>query len=173
SPEQVAGRLAVDYPNDLAMRVCHETIYRFIYARAQATEKLWEYLPRKQKKRRKQHGRSVHKSRIPDRVSIHERPEAINDRSQFGHYEGDSIEGRRSVGDGIHTEVERLSRKLFARKVGRIGSRETTDAQLLIFSGLPAVARLSTTLDNGREHHLHGELKQCPGFRRLLCRPLL
>lgn len=164
SPEQVAGRLLLDYPDDSDMRVCHETIYRFIYAAGQAEEKLWEYLPRKQKKRRKWAGRSVHKSRIPDRVSIHERPEAINDRSEFGHYEGDSIEGKRSVGDGIRTEVERLSRKLFARKVGRIASREAVNAQLRIFSNLPPGARLSTTQDNGRENHLHGELTTALGL---------
>lgn len=164
SPEQVSGRLPLDHPDDLSMRVCHETIYRFIYAPKQADEKLWEYLPRKQKKRRKWAGRSVRKSRIPNRVSIHERPEAINDRSEFGHYEGDSIEGNRSVGDGIHTEVERFSRKLFAQKVGRIASRETTDAQLQIFSQLPPEARRSTTLDNGREHHLHGELTALLGL---------
>jgi len=158
SPEQVAGRLPVDYPDDPSMRICHETIYRFIYAPEQAEEKLWEYLPRKQTKRRKQHGRGVHKSQIPDRVSIHKRPETANDRSEFGHYEGDSIEGKRSVGDGIHTEVERLSRKLFARKIGRIASRETTEAQLQIFGSLPSAARLSTALDNGRENHFHGEL---------------
>ncbi len=164
SPEQIAGRLLVDYPEDTGMRVCHETIYRFVYARAQAEEKLWEYLPRKQQKRRKQNGRSVQRSRIPDRVSIHYRPTEIDDRSQFGHYEGDSVEGKRSVGDGIHTEVERLSRKLFAVKVGRIASREAADAQLQIFGSLPPVARLSTTLDNGREHHLHGEVTAALGL---------
>lgn len=164
SPEQVAGRLPLDHPDDASMRVCHETIYRFIYAPGQAAEKLWEYLPRKQKKRRKWTGRSVHKSRIPDRVSIHERPEAINDRTEFGHYEGDSIEGKRSVGDGIRTEVERLSRKLFAGKVGRVASRETVDAQLQIFSKIPPEARHSTTQDNGRENHFHGELTAALGL---------
>lgn len=158
SPEQVAGRLPLDYPEDSSMRVCHETIYRFIYAPKQANEKLWEYLPRKQKRRRQLHGRSVQRSRIPDRVSIHDRPETVNDRSEFGHYEGDSIEGKRSVGDGIRTEVERLSRKLFAVKIGRIASRETVEAQLQIFREVPPEARLSTTQDNGRENHLHGEL---------------
>lgn len=81
SPEQRMGRLPLDYPDDPAMRVSHEPIYRYIYAPEQADEKLWEYLPRKQKKRRKQHGRSVHRSQIPDRVSIHERPDVVNDRS--------------------------------------------------------------------------------------------
>jgi len=164
SPEQITGRLKRIYPDERNRHLSPETIYQFIYAREQADKLLWEYLPRKQKKRRKQHGRSVHKSRIPDRVSIHDRPEEVEDRTEFGHYEGDSIEGKRSVGDGLRTEVERLSRKLFARKVGRIASLEAVEAQLEIFSKIPPAARLSTTQDNGRENHLHGELTATLGL---------
>lgn len=171
SPEQIHGRLPKDYPNDRRMRVSPETIYAFIYAAEQADEKLWEYLPRKQKKRRKRPGRKVHRSRIPDRVSIRERPEAVNDRSEFGHWEGDSIEGRRSVGDGIHTEVERKSRKLLARKVGRITSLETAKAQLRMFGQLPVGARHSTTLDNDRENHQHGTLRRKLGIQAYFADP--
>jgi IS30 family transposase len=159
SPEQISGELPKAYPDDWDMRVSHETIYGYIYAPDRADEKLWEYLPRKQKKRRKRPGRKVHRSHIPDRVSIHERPEAVNQKIEFGHYEGDSVEGKRSVGDGLHTEVERVSRKLFARKVARIASADTATAQTKIFASLPAEARRSTTLDNGCENHAHGQLK--------------
>ena len=160
SPEEIAGRLTIDSPNDPTMRIAHETIYAYIYADENKSRKLWEYLPRKQTKRRKQHGRSVHKSHIPDRVSIHDRPPEIDGRSQFGHWEGDTVEGQRSKKDGIHTEVERLSRKLAAMKIARIASEETSLVQLQIFAALPLKARLSTTLDNGKEQHLHGRLKQ-------------
>lgn len=165
SPEQICGRLQKDYPDDATMRISHETIYAWIYAPAQADERLWEYLPRKQKKRRKRPGRKVHKSHIPDRVSIHKRPKAVAKRKQFGHHEGDSVEGQRSVGDGIHTEVERVSGKLFARKVARITSAHTTAAQLAIFKSLPAKARRTTTLDNGRENHGHQQLKEQLGMQ--------
>ncbi len=158
SPEQITGRLRKDYPDESSRHLSPETIYQYIYDPEQVSKLLWEYLPRKQKKRQKQHGRSVRKSRIPDRVSIHDRPGEIETRQTFGHYEGDTVEGQRSKHDGIHTEVERKTRKLFAHKVGRIASRETTDAQLVIFATLPPAARHSTTLDNGREHHLHTEL---------------
>lgn len=164
SPEQITGRLRKDYPVDSSRHLSPETIYQYIYGSDQAELKLWEYLPRKQTKRRKQTGRSVHRTRIPDRVSIHDRPIEIGSRATFGYYEGDTVEGQRSKHDGIHTEVERKSRKLFAYKVGRIASRETTDAQLVIFGNLPAAARLTTTLDNGRENHLHGELTATLGL---------
>jgi IS30 family transposase len=159
SPEQIAGRLPIDYPDDDRMRIGHETIYRYVYAPEQAVQQLWEYLPRKQKKRRKTHGRKAQRSRIPDRVSIKHRPVAANDRTEFGHWEGDSVEGRRADGDGIHTEVERLSRKLMASKINRITAEETAQAQLTMFKEQPKLARLSTTLDNGKENSRHFTLR--------------
>ncbi len=159
SPEQIAERLRKDYPADVSMRISPEPIYAYIYAAEQKVLRLWEYLPRKHTKRARRPCRKVAKCHIPDRVSIHNRPTAIEDRQEFGHYEGDTVEGKRSVGDGIHTEVERKSRKLFGRKVARITSEATTDAQVRIFSTLPAPARQTTTLDNGKENHGHGQLK--------------
>jgi IS30 family transposase len=164
SPEQITGRLKKDHPEDCNRHLSPETIYQFIYAPEQADKRLWEYLPRKQRKRRKQYGRSVHKSRIPNRISIHDRPAEIESRTTFGHWEGDTVEGRRSKHDGIHTEVERKSRKLLARKVARIASPETVIAQITLFKQLPLAARQTTTLDNGREHHLHGELTAALGL---------
>jgi len=154
SPEQIAGRLRDEHPTDKTWHIHFETIYRYIYAKANKAERLWEFLPRKQGKRRKKDGRGVRRLHIAQRVSIHARPEAINNRTEFGHWEGDTVE---SVGDksGIHTEVERMSRFLQARKVSAITSMEGIAAQVSIFRAQPAKARKSTTLDNGRENHLH------------------
>ncbi|MEZ4681438.1 MAG: IS30 family transposase [Caldilineaceae bacterium] len=80
SPEQISGRLKLKKPDNPYWHIGHETIYRFIYAKGNQHKKLWEFLPRKQKKRKQQSGRKVHSSRIPDRVSIHVRPEEINTR---------------------------------------------------------------------------------------------
>jgi transposase, IS30 family len=154
SPEQIAGRLHFEQEKRL---ICHETIYRFIYTKALKEDRLWEYLPRKQKHRRKQHGRKVQRSRIPQRISIHERPEAVNNRSEIGHWEGDTVEGRAHK-DGIHTEVERVSRFLLARRVAAITSEETITVQKEMFSHLPEQLRKSTTMDNGKENHLHMQL---------------
>jgi len=156
SPEQIAGRLQIE--NDKRI-ICHETIYRFIYTKALKEDRLWEYLPRKQKHRHKYHGRKAQRSRIPQRVSIHERSERINDRSELGHWEGDTVEGRNHK-NGIHTEVERVSRYLMAMKVSRITSEETIAVQKTMFSCLPEQLRQSTTLDNGKENHLHMQLEE-------------
>lgn len=156
SPEQIAGRLELEQGEKM---IHHETIYQFVYKKDNKHLKLWEYLPRKQTKRKKQHGRKVHKSHIAQRVSIHMRPEAVNTRSVFGHWEGDTVEGKGHK-DGIHTEAERLSRKLAARIVEAITSEAAIAAQEMIFSSLPLKARRSTTLDNGKENHLHMRLKK-------------
>lgn len=159
SPEQISGRLAKEHPLIYSYRIGTETIYRYIYSQENKGEALWEYLARGQKKRKKQRGRTVHRSHIPDRVSISTRPSRVNKRQEFGHYEGDTVEGRRTIGDGIHTEVERVSRKLFAEKVTKIASEETSKVQIEIFEELPEQARKSTTLDNGKENHMHYKLK--------------
>jgi len=187
SPEAISGRLRKeDHPGDPHWQICHETIYTFIYKEKTDLTKqglmsqsaldarliphnkaitvtdfdrpLYEFLRRKQTKRRKKSGRKVHRSHIPDRVSIHLRPEIINQRVEFGHWEGDTVEG---IGhkDGIHTEVERLSRLIGAKKVKAIDSQSALDAQLDIFTPLPEKARKSTTLDNGKETHLHFKLR--------------
>ena len=187
SPEAISGRLRKeDHPEDPHWQICHETIYAFIYkektdltkqgliARSLLDQRLathnkaitvtdcnrplYEFLRRKQCKRRKKLGRRVHKSHIPDRVSIHLRPEVINNRSEFGHWEGDTVEG---IGhkDGVHTEVERLSRLIGAKYVKAIDSQSALDAQKQIFTLLPEKARKSTTLDNGKETHLHFKLR--------------
>lgn len=171
SPEQIEGRLKLEYGDDYHKTIGHEAIYQYVYHPQTKEDAFWEYLPRKQKKRKKQNGRSVHHSRIPERVSIHLRPEAINDRTQFGHYEGDTVEGKRSRGDGIHTEVERVSRTTFAVKVDAITSEETLKAQRKIFQQLPSDARQSTTLDNGREHHLHKSLEKELGVKAYFADP--
>ncbi|SRR5258708_1613691 len=156
SPEQIAGRFEFERGEKI---ISHEAIYQFIYQKALKEDRLWEYLPRKQKHRHKKHGRKSQKARIPQRVSIHERPAEINNRLEIGHWEGDTIEGKGHK-DGIHTEVERVSRFLLASKVGTVTSKETITIQEALFVRLPEELRRSTTLDNGRENHLHYKLRE-------------
>jgi len=166
SPEQIAGRLKKASGRTI---ICHETIYRFIYTKENRDKTLWEYLPWKRKKRKKKLGRKVHRGRIPNRVSIRQRPEEINQRIVFGHWEGDTVEGKGHK-ESIHTEVERLSRFTQAKKIEVVASRENIKAQRDIFVNLPNKARRSTTLDNGRENHSHNELNAL-GMKTYFCDP--
>lgn len=160
SPGQIAGRLKKRYLNDHHWWITAETIYRWIYQLEQVKrdDPWYEYLRRKQKKRKKYKGRKVHRAHIPDRVSIHLREAAINERRQFGHWEGDTIEGKGHK-DGLHTEVERMSRFIAGKKVDSITSEATIRVQQQLFAHFPFKARKTTTLDNGRENHLHRRLK--------------
>jgi len=153
SPEQISGRLEKDFDIDIHW----ETIYRFIYDPTNRDKRLWEYLPRKQKKRHKKYGRKVQRTRIPNRVSIHSRDKTIETRLTYGHWEGDSVIGRQTKGKVIHTEVERKTRYLRAKLIKDKTSTETVLAQLDIFTKLPA---LTVTLDNGTEFVGHQKLNR-------------
>ena len=161
SPDQIAGRLKRKHPDNQYFWITAETIYRWIYKPEQIKwEDPWyEYLRRKQKKRKKYKGRKVHRAHIPDRISIHQREKVVNERKQFGHWEGDTVEGKGHK-DGVHTEVERMSRLIAGRKVASLTSEETIRKQKQLFANLPSPARKSTTLDNGRETHLHYKLRE-------------
>jgi transposase, IS30 family len=92
-PSQTAGRIREDSEwKDLPVFVCAETIYHWIYTSAFAlAEKLYQYLRYGKKKRTRQKGRSSQRSKIPNRVSIHDRPQVVADKSRVGDWEGDSV----------------------------------------------------------------------------------
>lgn len=181
SPEQIAGRLReVDHKGERNWHICMETVYQFVYKEktdqtklgqtqemdgrkkkikpaitvTDHTHPLYEYLRRKQKKRRKRSGRKVQRIRIPDRVSIHDRPKIVEKRKQFGHWEGDSVVGKNHA-SGLHTEYERVASFTRFERMSRINADNFVSATEKIFGALPAYARRSTTLDNGSEHVSH------------------
>jgi IS30 family transposase len=200
SPEQIAGRLRyVEYPGDSHWKICHETIYQFVYKpktdltrqglvsqtildrRKQTDVKnmvcvtdhekpLFEYLRRKQKRRRKKSGRKSQRVRIPDRVSIHDRPTIVDARIQFGHWEGDSIVGLGHI-SGLHTEYERVTSLTRFERLDRITSDASVLAYEKIFGPLPDCARRSVTFDNGSEHVKHSELTRCWGIATYFADP--
>lgn len=186
SPEEISGRLREqDHKGDPHWQICMETIYQFIYKdktdvtkqglhqkgildKSQRSKEkrlititdkdrpLYEFLRRKQTRRRKKGGRKVQRVRIPDRVSIHARPKAVEKRKQFGHWEGDSIVGKNHT-SGLHTEYERVASLIRFERLNRITADEVAVAARKIFNPLPSFARRTTTLDNGSEHVKHSE----------------
>jgi IS30 family transposase len=170
SPEQIAGRLRLEHPNDKYWHICHESIYRFIYHPDNRDLALWEYLRRGQKKRRRRNGRKVHRLRIPERVSIHQRPKTVDQREEAGHWEGDTVVGRGRV-SGLHTEYERVSSVMRIEKMKGLTAEESSQAALKIFSSMPECLRRSTTLDNGSEHAKHVKLKRRLGMETYFADP--
>jgi len=97
-PEVIAARLALDYPTDQQMRITHETIYRWIFLNAQKGGDLYKHLRRRHKRRRKQKRYGAGRRFLPGRVSIDERPSIVDQRSRFGDWEGDTVEGAKGTG---------------------------------------------------------------------------
>ncbi|TAN63089.1 MAG: IS30 family transposase [Magnetospirillum sp.] len=163
SPEQIAGRLKLDFPDDTAMRVSPETIYASLYADARAGGTRYLALRRQHRKRRRQPRFLKARSRIPGRVSIAERPACVQDRSRFGDWEGDLVMGAKACG-AVVTLVERKSRFLLARPL----ADKTADGLNRRVSGLlkamPAGWRRTLTLDNGSEFARFKTIEEATGI---------
>ena len=168
SPLPVSGRLRVLWPDDALMRVCPETIYRWVYSSRPLRERWARCLPRGHRRRRRHGGRRTSRFPIPGRAPISERPPEADGRSAFGHWEADSVIG---VGCNLHTEVERRTRFLMARVVPDKTAGESVGAQLDMFSPLPAGARVSVTHDNGTEFAHHERLRDEPGMATYFADP--
>lgn len=159
SPEQIAGRLKLETQGRLSLKP--DTIYKYLYSAY--GQRLCPYLKSKQHGRKKRKSPKAAKQLIPNRTWIDERPEYINSREYFGHFEGDTM-GRSKYASNQTLVVarERKSRKLFAEKVARL--KYAIDGFKSIFSKLYA---LSLTLDNGVENIHYEELNILSYF----CRP--
>ena len=155
SPEVISGRLRRRLGHQV---ICPETIYSFVYDPDNKNKRLWEYLPWKRKRRRSKHARGVHRERITQRVSIHTRGEMIDNRTELGHWEADTVIGRQTKGVVIHTAVERKTRYLKANIVPSKEARATIKTQYQLFKSLPGNLRLSVTTDNGGEFSRHMSL---------------
>jgi len=149
SPEQIAGT----WTKDTGEAICHETIYQYIYK--QKAELIKLYLRRKGK--RYKHKRKE-KYQIADRRMIDQRPKEVEERKEIGHWEGDTVVGKRHKG-AIVTNVERKSGFLIASKV-KIGSAESIfKATVEDFKDIPDELCISITYDNGKEFSLHKDIE--------------
>jgi len=87
SPEQIAGTLARVDSDDATLRVSHETIYTAIYAmpRGELRTQVIGWLRFGHVKRRPRARGEDRRCKIPDMVSIHDRPPEIDERLIPGH----------------------------------------------------------------------------------------
>jgi IS30 family transposase len=173
SPEQIAGWLKAQYPNDEGMRVSHETIYRslFIQARGALKKELMDYLRSKRRMRRSRHASEHGHSRgqIVDAISIRERPAEAEDRAIPGHWEGDLLAGGKN--SYIATLVERHSRFLMLVKVPSKETEAVVAALSEHVRQLPATLRLSLTWDRGLEMAKHKEFTVATDVQVYFCDP--
>ena len=173
SPQQIAGWLALAYPDDPEMRVSHETSYLslFVQARGALRKELTRCL-RTGRARRRPRGLTTRngQGKIRGMVNISQRPAEAGDRAVPGHWEGDLLFGTRS--STVATLAGRKSR--FVMLVGLPGSHTAgvvADALAGAITSLPGQLRRSRTWDQGKEMAGHARFSVATGVPACFCDP--
>ena len=173
SPEQIAGWLVEEFPDDPEMRVSHETIYLslFVQSRGALRKELTRHL-RTGRVNRRPLGHSVMngQGRLRGTVNISERPAEADDRAVPGHWEGDLIFGKGM--SAVATLVERHSRfvMLIALPNGHTAD-VVADALAAKIVELPVQLRRSLTWDQGKEMAQHARFSVETGLPVYFCDP--
>lgn len=173
SPEQIANRLKIDYPRNPAMRISHETIYKFIYFETKdlARKELINLLPYSKPKRSdKRKRRLIYMGSIIGRVSISERPKAVEDRNEEGHWEGDLVIGKGQT-SAIGTLVERKSRYTLIVPLKSRKSAHVVEAFAKAIIGLPPNLKRTLTYDNGIEMAAHEQFTKLTQMKVFFANP--
>jgi IS30 family transposase len=175
SPEQIAGRLREDFPDDPEMWVSHETIYQAMYVQPRGElARLVKTALRTGRTRRKPQGRNDIEDRSRFKagmVNISERPPEADDRAIPGHWEGDLIIGANS-GSAIGTLVERTTGFVMLLHLdGDHTAATLAEAITAKIPDIPEILRRSLTWDQGAEMALHTTITQATGLPIYFCDP--
>ena len=161
SPQQIAWRMSLDYPDDRRMRISHETIYAWLYVvpRGGLRRQLLAALRQPRARRRRRRGAPDARGQITDAVSIHLRPPEIEGRRIPGHWEGDLIKGagnRSSVG----VLVERHSRYVHLARMTDATAASACEGFTRSLNAVPVFLRKTLTYDRGQEMSRHADLSR-------------
>jgi len=148
SPEQVSGWLK----KHQGIRISHEWIYQYILEEKQAGGKLYTHL-RCHAKRRKRYGKYDRRGRLPDRVSIEERPQIVEQRERLGDWETDTLIGKGHAG-ALVSLVERKSRYTLLQPVTQRLADLVAQAIISLLSPFTDLVH-TITADNGKEFAEH------------------
>ncbi len=170
SPQQIAGILRRDHPEQAVLQASHETIYTAIYARpkGELRKELTSLLRQSRGARRPQrrgasgtgNGRGV----LQDMLSIHVRPPEVNDRLVPGHWEGDLIKGARNQ-SSVGTLVCRRTCFVMIVKVDGAAALDVFRGFEGAFGPLDEALRQTLTYDQGKEMALHMKLAESTGLK--------
>lgn len=172
SPEQIAGKLRLMQVNFEEAYVCRGTIYNAIYALpvGELRKELIQCLRQGKSTRRPRSGGVDRRGQIPEMVSIHVRPPAIEDRLMPGHWEGDLIKGKDN-GSSVGTLVERTSGYLMLVKMNDATATSAVQGFSAALNSMPLAGRKSMTYDPGREMAKHAQITQNTGVAIYFCDP--
>lgn len=154
--------------------VSHETMYKFIYS---SSRKLFQYLLRRpfgRKSRKQERPKRICTGKnIPNRIDISQRPIEADNRTEFGHYEADSIESCKIRGKALPcltVIVERVSRYTTIRKTASKTASATSQS---IITALKPLSNniISITYDNGCEFSKHELINKKLNTKSYFARP--
>jgi IS30 family transposase len=173
SPEEIARRLRIEFPDDPMMWVSHETIYQslFVQGRGELRRELARCLRTGRTRRRSGARGEETRGRIPNMVMISERPAEIEDRAVPGHWEGDLIIGKNGR-SAVGTLVERATRYVLLLHLpdGR-GAEKVDEAMRRAIAKLPGELFRTVTWDQGKEMARHATFTIDTGIPVYFCDP--
>ncbi len=190
SPEQIANRLPIDFPDDGSMRISHEAIYQALYVQGRgALRRELSACLRTGRALRVPRARTRGRGKqfVTPEVMISQRPGEAEDRAVPGHWEGDLILGLGS--SAIGTLVERTTRFTMLLHLPRMdghgdqprahngpalaghGAEAVRDAIAASIATLPDQLRRSLTWDQGAELAQHAQLRIDTGLAVYFCDP--
>ena len=174
SPEQVAAQLRIDFPDDVEMRLSHESIYQALYVqgRGELRRDLHKRLRTGRAVRKVRRVEGERRGRIPGMVNSSERPAEVTDRAVPGHWEGDLIMGSTASNSAIGTLVERASRFVMLLHLpDGHGADAVAEAMVETMSQLPETLRRTLTWDQGHEMTSHPAIAAATGLDIYFCDP--
>src|ERR1700693_226505 len=173
SPEQIAGVLALTYPDRPEMRVSHETIYKALYVqgRGEVRRELHRCLRTGRTVRNPRRRSGQPRGRIPGMVNISERPAQAADRAVPGHWEGDLIIGKNQASQ-IGTLVERSTGFVQLLHLPEARTADlVAEAMTAKIKALPDALRRTLTWDQGLEMAAHAKISIDAGIDIYFCDP--
>jgi transposase, IS30 family len=176
SPEQISGRLIVDFPDDLEMRMSPETIYRSIYVQAagELRKDLKTCLRTGRAVRKPRRRVGARKSSIPDKVMIADRPDIldpVNGKAFLGIWQGDLIigkDGKSAIGTLVDTRTGYLMLLYLA---DNHRAETVRDAIIDAVRRMPEAMRRSLTWDQGIELAEHAKITFATDLLVYFCNP--
>ena len=163
TPEQIAGRIRIDKKG---CSTNYESIYLFIY---NERPDLIKYLVRGKRKRQKRSIKSGKRMvKIPNRVMIDKRPEYINNRKRYGHWEADTVVSRQSKSCLVVLRERKIQITLI-RKVPNKSKKHMRKAVERMLRRYPKRLVKSITFDNGLENADHEAIAKALGVKTYFC----
>jgi IS30 family transposase len=154
-PDQISGRLRAGHPDEPEKQASPSTIYKHIYQETAKNPALKVHFRQKHAKPRKRSGKKDGRGQITGRVSIDGCPKIVEEKSRAGDWEGGTVENAYTT-----TFAGRKTKFLLAKVMPDKTAATLNKTAVRAFRRIPAEARNTLTVDNGKEFAAHADLSQ-------------